>query len=44
MRKPMSITLEENIILQVKRRAIKKHLSASRVVEEILRTALRLEA
>jgi len=43
MRKAMTLSLEENIITELKRKAVKKHLPASKIAEEILRKALRLK-
>jgi hypothetical protein len=42
MRKPLTITLEEDVLDALKKRSTKKHLPISRTAEEILRKALRL--
>ena len=44
MRKNMSLSLEEEIIIGLKKKAIKKHLPASRIAEDLLRKGLRLKA
>lgn len=42
MRKTITLSMEEEIITKLKIKAVKKHASASRMAESILRKALRL--
>ena len=43
MRKALTLSLEEEIITTLKKKAVKKHTSTSKVTEDLLRKVLRLK-
>jgi hypothetical protein len=42
MRDRITLSMEEEIITTLKKRAVKKHTSASKIAEDLLRKAFRL--